>query len=102
MKILREVNGKWYEFELTSDEMYNAYLEKEYQFDRQDIEDVFDGMDEEDVVLSYGLRKAVIESLYEDMAEAKRQNMDKYDMDWVAARDCAINDIVREYKLKNT
>lgn len=101
MKILREVDGKWYEFELTSDEMYNAYCEKEYQFDRQDIEDVFDGMDEEDVVLSYGLGKAVIESLYEDMAEAKRQNMDKYDVDWVAARDCAIDDTIREYKSKH-
>lgn len=48
MKITRTVNGQELEFELTPDEMYEAYLEKQYQFDMDNVSDFiqwhFDGV----------------------------------------------------------
>ena len=43
MKIVRTVNGQEMEFELTSDELYSAYSEKEHEFDCQDIQDELEG-----------------------------------------------------------
>lgn len=39
MKIQREIAGQMVEFELTREELDSAYLEKEHEYDRQDIQD---------------------------------------------------------------
>lgn len=100
MTITREINGQVHEIELSSNELCDAYYKKQYDFDQQDIEDVFDGRDDDDLIECYGLGRDVLDTLIEDMAESKRQNIDKYDMDWVAARDCAINDNIKSYKAR--
>ena len=98
MKIEREVNGTMMVFELTDDELYEAYKEKEFMFDVQDIEDVVCGWSDEEFEDSYGIPKEVFDSLVHQMAYQKRRNQDKYDMSWDYARDDAIRTVVAEYK----
>lgn len=98
MKIKREVNGVPMEFELTDDELWSAFQEKERQFDRQDIEDAVCGLEDEDIDDLYGVSREVLESLFDQMAYEKRRNQDKYDMSWEFARDEAIRTVVRHYK----
>ena len=90
MNITREINGVIHEIELTDNELYQAYLEKEFQFDRMDVEDVFDGISDDDLIEAYGVGFDAIAPLIDEMAEQKRRNMDKYDMSWDYARDDAI------------
>lgn len=94
MIIQREISGIVHDIELTGDEMLIAYYEKEHDFDRMDIEDVFCGLDDDELIETYGANRAAIESLIDEMASAKRRNMDKYEMSWDYARDEAIRDVL--------
>lgn len=99
MTITRNVGGSTrqlpitMEFELTADELYNAYREQQFLFDRADIEDQFE-MSDEDCIECYGIRKKEAESLFDDMAVEMRRNIDKYDMSWEYARDEAVREIL--------
>lgn len=90
MTITREINGQTIEIELTSQELYEAYLEKQNEFDRQDIEDVFNGFDDDELEDMYGMTRAQLEEKIPELAHEMRRNIDKYDMSWQAARDEAI------------
>lgn len=98
MKIQREINGISMEFELTDDELWSAFQEKEQQFDRQDIEDAVCGLEDEDIDDLYGVSREVLESLFDQMAYEKRRNQDRYDMGWEFARDEAIQTVIQRYK----
>lgn len=90
MIIKREINGQTVEIELTSHETYEAYLEKQNEFDQQDIEDVFYGFDDEELENMYGLTRAQLIEKTPELAAEMRRNIDKYDMTWQEARDAAI------------
>lgn len=94
MTIIREIDGIKHDIELTSDEVLNAYYEKKFEFDRMDVEDIFCGLTDEELLETYGANRAFIETLIDEMAEQKRRNMDKYDMGWDYARDEAIRDVL--------
>lgn len=98
MKIKREVGSIPMEFELTDDELWSAFQEKERQFDRQDIEDAIDDLEDEDIEDLYSVSREVLESLFDQMASKKRRYQDEYGMMWTEARDEAIRDVVRHYK----
>lgn len=97
MKIVREFNGIKVEIELTSEEMFNAYLEKEHQFDVQDIEDELEYLESEDALVVYGLPLATVWFLKDRIAYRYRKYMENYG-DWNDQRDEAIADVLREYK----
>ena len=90
MTIKREINSQTIEIELTSQELYEAYLEKENEFDRQDIEDVFNSLDDDELEDMYGLTREQITEKIPELAHEMRRNINKYDMSWQAARDVAI------------
>lgn len=90
MTIKREINGQTVEIELTSHETYEAYLEKQNEFDKQDIEDVFYGFDDEELEDMYGLTREQLIEKTPELAAEMRRNIDKYDMTWQEARDAAI------------
>lgn len=98
MTITREIDGKAIEIELTSRELYDAYVEQEHYFDKCDIEDMIVGWEDDDIVEVYGVTRDAFESLVEEMAYRKRRYMDKYDVSWDYARDEAIRDVIREEK----
>ena len=95
MKIKRLVNGKEQEFELTEDELYAAFSEQEFKFDRADVTDYFLAFDIEDIEEEYGMTMKEIESKFNEIAYEMRRNIDKYDMDWTYARDEAIETVLR-------
>ena len=102
MKIQREVNGQMMEFELTSGELFAAYCEQEHQYDVSDIRDKLEGeMDRGEFEAEYGFPVELVldnPDLLEEMADEKRRNQDKYDMDWEYARDDAIKSIIDEHR----
>lgn len=106
MKIQRKIDGKNIEFELTQEELYAAYLEKEHEFDKQDIDDALENYNynsetRRDFEENYGLPLKQIyqnEDLIDKLAYEMRHNQDHYGMDWTAARDEALKDILIEYK----
>lgn len=85
--------------ELSSGVKYAVYLEKQHDFDLQDIEDAFDCYDgDEECVEDHGITLKEAKPLFDKMATLKRRYIDKYDMSWQAARDEAISDVIEAHK----
>lgn len=94
MKITRIIDGSTYETELTSSELFEAFREQEFQFDRNDIEDMFNSFSDEELEIEYDMSRKELELLFDDMAMEMRRNMDKYGMSWDYARDDAISTVL--------
>ena len=94
MKIKRNIDGREIEIELTAHEMWDAYIEKQHQFDVEDIEDYFYGCEDDELIEKYLKTGEEIKQLYEAIANEMRRNIDKYDMDWQYAREEAIHQIL--------
>ena len=98
MKIKRTVNGQELEFELTAQERWEAYYEQEKIFDTRDCADVIYGMSDEECLDAYEITVEEFRKLLPYMGQEKRRLMDKYDMDWIYARDEAISSVISDYK----
>lgn len=97
MKITRVINGQNVEFELSPDEVYSAYLQKEHEFDLNDIKNHLMDEDPERFYEDYNVPLKWVfqnEELIENIANAKRNNMDKHDMHWDDALDDALKDVL--------
>lgn len=90
MTIKRNVNGIEMEFELTRAERWDAYEEAQHEFDKSDIDAVFDREE-------YGVSESEANDLIDEMAYRMRRYMDKYDCEFGYARDEAIQDVLREH-----
>ena len=95
MKISRKIDGKEVEIELTDDELYDAYLDKEFIFDKQGVEDTICGWSDQEVLEVYDVDRTKFLSLADDMAVEMRRNIDKYEMSCSYARDEAIADVLQ-------
>lgn len=97
MKILRNVLGTIVEIKLTTEELYQAYLEQEEAYDIQDVQERLKSYygREDEFSEKYGValdRVSNDKDLIYSIAVAKRLNIDKYDMNWEAALDEAFDD----------
>lgn len=95
MKITRSLNGQNIEFELTSDEVYSAYLQQEHEYDLSDVKDRLMDYDPLNFYEKYNVPLKWVfqnEDLIDNIAHEKRKNMDDLDMHWDAALDEAIKD----------
>ena len=101
MKIIREIEGTTVAFELTGIELYNAYKEQQFTFDKMDVEDMIVGLPEANVKELYHVSIAEFKALIEEMAMEMRRNIDKYDMGWGYARDEAIFTVLGRSKKTN-
>ena len=90
MKIKRTINGIEMEFELTHAERWDAYEEAQHEFDKSDIDAVFDYKE-------YEFDESEADDLIDEMAYRMRRYIDKYDCEFCYARDEAIRDVVREH-----
>lgn len=93
MTIKRVVNGTEMEFELTSMELYAAYLEKEHLSDKDEIFFAFDGMDDDEMMESYGVTMEDVIPLVNEMAYRFRKYMNE-DESWSYNREEAIHYIL--------
>ncbi len=96
MIVTREINGELVRIELTQDELYEAFEEQQHKFDVEDIRNYFDGLYEEGAFeTEYGRSYSEIEAMFDDLAYEMRRNIVHYDMDWMYAREAAIDDLLR-------
>lgn len=102
MKIKREVNGQVMEFELTSDELLAAFKEQEHLFDVQILREKFESeMDPDEFEDEHGFPMELLmdnQDLLEEMAVLSRRKQDKDGLDWVCARDDAIDEILEKHR----
>lgn len=94
MKINREINGKIYEFELTEQELYDAFAEQEFQFDLENVRNYFEDYTAEDFRDEYGITIEEAEEKFEDIAYQLRRNIDKYDMSFEYALPAAVSEVM--------
>lgn len=97
MKISRVINGQDIEIELTPTEMLKAYYEKQHQFDRQDIQDLYDWLDPDDIERTFHITKEKLDAGLDSMALDMRKNIDKWGDSWESARDCAFNNYLARH-----
>lgn len=82
---------------LTNQEVYEAFQEKEFEYDRQDIQDELENRESEDAKNICGLPCSFItESMIDEMASEMRRQINKYDVSWDYARDEAIREIIEK------
>ena len=93
MKIRRTIDGKEVEIELTSDELYEAFVEQQAAFDLEDVRFYFADYTDEDFQREYGITRAEAEELFESVAFHLRRNIDKYDMMFEYALPAAVEDV---------
>ena len=94
--ITRNVNGVDVSIPLTDTEIYSAYKYQQGIFDEWDIQDMFDGMTDDDIQKTYGIDRAKLWELIPEIAIEMRRNIDKYDMSWEYARPEAVDTVVQE------
>lgn len=111
MKIKRMFYGREIEIELTDRELFDAYYEQQFEFDRQDIIDAVDDKlyepsfyDLPSVVASDSVLgeqisnkqrfQKIVDAEVEKAAMDMRRMIDKYGCDWEYARDEALKDFV--------
>ena len=99
MKIQRTINGIMYVIELLPDELVDAYFEQRDKFDIEDIVSYGEEMTRTELEEELGCTYNEFLSYKEKMAEEMRRNIDKYDMNFTDARECAIKEVIRKNKI---
>lgn len=95
MKIKRTIDGKETEFELTGEELYQAFVEQELQFDIANVRIFFEDYTDEAFQNEYGMSRQEVEGYFEDIACQLRRNINKYDMNFDYALSYAISDVLK-------
>lgn len=104
MKIKREILGQTIEIELTRDELYDAYMEKQEDFDRSDCRNGFELEYCEEVWYpSVTNNDTAMNAILKEMVHVHRRNMDRYDMTYGdsmmdAAHDPEVVKIIDRFK----
>lgn len=75
MQITRTIQGVEITLDLTSSELFQAYVAKEREFDKADMADLIEGYDDEEVLLLYGVTPEQFLSLTDEMAEVYRNSI---------------------------
>jgi len=96
MTIKRTVDGNECEFELTLEELSRAYYERQDKFDEEDIISLVDYISDKTCQIIYNVTKEQFCELIPRMAREMRKNIDKYDMEFSAARERAVQDVLAE------
>lgn len=96
MTIIREIDGKEMEFELTPAEMYRVFEEQEHLYDVAAVRDYVCSWDDEDFMDAWGITRVQYEALVEDMAWCRRRYINKYELSEDFALDEAIKDTIAE------
>lgn len=94
MKIKRTIGGKEYEFELTPQELYEAFAEQEFQFDLESVRYYFEDYSDDDLYEEYTMTREELEACFEDIAVELRRNMDKYEMSLEYALPAAVSEVL--------
>lgn len=89
--------GQEVEFELTHEEMRQAFEEQELNYDREDVEDLFALFKDEEFSEIYGIDKEEAYQLLDKIAIESRKNISEYGMHWDDARQDAARTIISQH-----
>jgi len=95
MKVQRTINKDTFSFELTPDELYEAYFEQRDKFDIEDVISYGELFSQNEFEEEFGCSYEYFLSLKEEIANEMRRNMDKYDMPFCHAREYAVKEVIR-------
>lgn len=95
MKIQRTINGVCFNIELLPEELVDAFYEQRDKFDIEDILNYGEQMTQQELEEELGCSYSEFLSMKEMMAQEMRKNIDKYDMDFVSAREYAIKETIK-------
>ena len=95
MTIKRVINGVEMEITLNSIELWDAYMEKQHEYDLEDIENYLEYYTEDEIMQEYGVTIDKFHSLKEEMACLYRKYRDN-DESWARDRDEAVEYILSE------
>ena len=96
MRIQRTINGVNFSFELLPCELVDAYYEQQKKFDIEDVIILTEYNTDEDLDTLYGCDGKFILDHKKEIANLMRKYIDKYDLDWVTAREEAVRDLINE------
>lgn len=97
MTITRIINGKEFIFDLTHDELWDAYKEIQHECDMAYCADIYAGWNDDDILEDIGIKHIQFESLLDEIATEMRDNIDNYNYDMKSARDTAICTVVFDH-----
>jgi uncharacterized protein YpuA (DUF1002 family) len=100
-KILRSINGKMTEIELTSRELHEAFLFQEKSFREEDIRNMLeDAENDGELELNGKSAQKIIESsaMFNQMVSTYAKNCDKYNMEWHEGAKDAISTVLSEFE----
>lgn len=98
MTIKRAINGEEFAFELTKDELFNAYLEQEFIFDKENVAGYLESLGSDWTEDNYGLSLDEAMQYVDDIASELRRNIDKYEMGFDYAIDEALKFVLSKKK----
>ena len=96
MTIKRVINGVEMEITLTDGELWEAYREEQHKCDLSDIDNAFEDLTDDELIVDYGITSGELEELKEAMAYRYRKYRDNYDESWIRDRDEAIRYVLME------
>lgn len=98
MKINRIIMpGVKLEIELTPTELCQAYREWQHILDKEAMEDLYLFYSPKEIEEEWHVTRDELDAGLDEMADALRKNIDKYDRPWDAARDKAFNDFIAKH-----
>lgn len=95
MKIKRMLNGVEHEFELTTEELSEAYTQVQHQFDCDDVANVLASMIADGYV-DISVEQSELYALVPKMAAKFRRDMDKYCDEWWNFAKEAVTEVLEE------
>ena len=87
MKITREINGQTVEFELTDNELLDAFFEMQQECDAEDIRDLALDYTEQDFVEAFGVCRSAVFTNAKEIGERLRNYIENCDSWWRTMRD---------------
>lgn len=96
MNIKRMVAGKELKFELTPDELRDAFYEQQSIYDHDDM--MYYLEENRESLIDSGYKKEFVDTLgqyLDEMGYELRRQQDKYDLSWEYARDEALRVVLR-------
>lgn len=98
MTIKRTINGKEMSFDLTSHELFDAFIEQEHQFDVESVKLYADEWkSDEGFMEDLHVTRRQFLDVIDDIAYRLRKYIGEYDMERWEAIECAMYDVLREH-----
>lgn len=96
MTITRIINGVKNTFELTDNELLEAYEKQQFKYDLAYCTSQYDNMSADDFADEYGVEKDVAKNYLGDIASEMRHQINKFELNEDYARTAAFTEVLSQ------